>query len=372
MSPPAGTLQRMERLAPLSEVLARLDALARPVAPRRTRIDQAPPGAVLAADVRAPESRPAKAVAIVDGWAARAESVADAGPYSPVPLAAPVWVEVGDRLPEGVDAILPPDAVSAHGTSYEAVGAVAPGEGVLAAGGNAEAGAVLLRRGSRLRASDVAALTALGVTGVEVRAPSIRIVPVHAQLGHGIVAALLARAVGAGGGAAESAEAEPLEQALLSGSCDAVFVVGGTGQGKRDASVTTLARLGRVVVHGFGISPGESGAIGEAGGRPVLLFPGRLDAALAVWLMIGAPLLDRLTDATASKAETSVRLIRKIASTVGIAELVLLRRTEGGVEPLGSRVLSLSALAAADGWIVVPPESEGFAAGTTVSMRALP
>ncbi len=198
MNPPAETAQRIARLAPLKEILAQVEALARPVAPRDVALDEAL-GLVLATDVTALESRPAQPVALVDGWAVRAELVQDAGAYSPIALSPPpIRVEVGDRLPSDADAVLPPDAVTARGNSFEAIASVAPGAGVLAAGGNVERGALLRRAGERLRASDIAVLAALGVAIVHARRPHIRIAATNPKLGHGIAGALLKHAIEAG------------------------------------------------------------------------------------------------------------------------------------------------------------------------------
>jgi molybdopterin molybdotransferase len=372
MNPPAETAQRIARLAPLKEVVAQVEALARPVAPRDAALEEAL-GCVLATDVTALESRPAQPVAILDGWAVRAELVQDAGAYSPIALSPPpAWVEVGDRLPPDADALLPPDAVTVRGNNFEAIAGAVPGTGVLAAGGNVERGALLRRAGERLRASDIAVLAALGVAIVHARRPNIRITVMNPRLGHGIAATLLKHAVEAAGGTVAVDDGASLERALLDEGADAVFVIGGTGQGKRDASVTALARVGRVAIHGFGIAPGETGAIGQAGGRPVLLFPGRLDAALAVWLLVGSKLVARLAGSTEQAMTVEARLSRKIASQVGIAEVVPVRRVDDGLEPLASAVLGLVTLARADGWILVPPESEGFPAGAMVEMQALP
>jgi molybdopterin biosynthesis enzyme len=57
---------------------------------------------------------------------------------------------------------------------------------------------------------------------------------------------------------------------------------------------------------------------------------------------------------------------------VGIAEFVTLRLSEEGATPLGSGFASLQQLAQADGWMLVPAESEGYAAGTVVQVRPLP
>jgi molybdopterin biosynthesis enzyme len=43
-----------------------------------------------------------------------------------------------------------------------------------------------------------------------------------------------------------------------------------------------------------------------------------------------------------------------------------------GIEPLASGYFPLQTLARADGWIFIPPESEGFAAGTMVEVKSFP
>ena len=65
-------------------------------------------------------------------------------------------------------------------------------------------------------------------------------------------------------------------------------------------------------------------------------------------------------------------LARKVTSGIGLAEVIPVRRSGNGVEPLATKYLPLSALARADGWILVPAESEGYPAGTSVAVRAWP
>jgi molybdopterin biosynthesis enzyme len=45
---------------------------------------------------------------------------------------------------------------------------------------------------------------------------------------------------------------------------------------------------------------------------------------------------------------------------------------DGNAEPLGSGYLSFSALARADGWILVPADSEGYPKGARVAVRPWP
>ena len=103
-----------------------------------------------------------------------------------------------------------------------------------------------------------------------------------------------------------------------------------------------------------------------------MLLPGRLDAALAGWLVLGRRLMARLSGGTEDEPAIPVELARKVASTVGFAEVVPVRRRADAVEPLASGYLPLSAIARADGWILIPPESEGHPAGATVALRPWP
>jgi molybdopterin molybdotransferase len=372
--------QLPSRLAPLREVLARIDALAPPVEPREIDL-MAAAGRVLAADVAVAAPLPVTAVALRDGWAVRSDRVTDAGPYAPQPLApAPVFVETGAPLPADADAVLPPDAVTLRGGLAEATATVVPGEGVLAAGADAAPGRPLRRAGASIRAIDLAVLRAAGVPRVAVREPRLRVVTAnpHMDAVDDTVAPLIARAIAAAGGIADIVRVAPdgapaLARALQdSRPADALVVIGGTGAGRRDASVRTLARLGTVDIHGVGLVPGESAALGAIGARPVLIVPGRLDAALAAWLVLGRHLLMRLTGRSDPAPGVPVRLARKIVSTVGLAEVVLVRRGDGGAEPIASGSFPLQALAQADGWVLVAPEREGFPPGATVDMHALP
>jgi molybdopterin molybdotransferase len=55
-----------------------------------------------------------------------------------------------------------------------------------------------------------------------------------------------------------------------------------------------------------------------------------------------------------------------------MTEVIPVSCRDGMAEPLGSGYLSLTALARSDGWILVPAESEGFAAGSEVAVSQWP
>jgi molybdopterin molybdotransferase len=366
--------QRIVQLTPLDQALAALEAVM-PVAAREIATGAAL-GRTLATDAVA-SARPAKALALRDGWAVRSEFTLDASSYSPALLPAmPARVDVGQALPLDADAVAPLEALLARQGQAEVLAPVPAGHGVLPAGGDVSDRKVLRHAGERLHATDIAVLMAAGIGRVSVREPRIRIV--RAGRAEAVIEAavgLVARAVEASGGTSEIKAAdtpENLEETLRDTVPDAFIAIGGTGVGRHDESVTILRRIGRVAFHGVGLAPGETLAFGWIDTRPVLLLPGRLDAALAGWLLFGWRLLARLCACADQDDETLMReLSRKVASTIGMAEIVPVRRLGETLEPLASGYLPLSSLVS-DGWILIPPESEGHPAGTRVAIRSWP
>lgn len=362
--------QRISRLTPLKAVRELVDVQVEAVKPKRWAINPTY-GHTLAEDVVAFEW-PEHAIALRDGFAVEAAVIADASSYAPVPLPSPVCrIDVGQALPSGADAVLPLDAVVLRGAHAEAVAPVTAGEGVLPAGGDTAPHSLMRRAGERMRSVDVAAMRAAGIKDALVREPRVAVVvggepgtrPLHAVIG------LLVGAVFDAGAKVAGSPDITLGAAVADGNNDAIIAVGGTGNGQSDTAVQTLARLGRVEMHGIAISPGETAAFGFVETRPVLLVPGRLDAALAVWLLIGRHLVARLAGGRVEDSSAMLPLKRKVASTIGLTELIPVSCAAGMAEPLASGYLSFASLVHSDGWIVVAADSEGFVEGTPVAVR---
>jgi molybdopterin molybdotransferase len=365
--------QRIARLTPLGDVLARLEAQVKPVPPRASDLSGAL-GWTLAEDVVANAPVPAAARALCDGWAVRSDHTADAGAYGPAPLPSAVRIDVGQPLTGDADAVTPLDTVTMRNGVAQALAPVGPGDGVLSAGADVARGATLLEAGRRLARLQIEVLAAAGITSVRIRTPRLRLVRVG-QRGDAFIDAAfacVADAIGSMGGVAVIAESDGLAIALADAAVDAVVVVGGTGSGRNDATVRTLASVGEVHVHGIALLPGETAALGAVGSRPVLVLPGRLDAALAAWHLLGHVMLARLAGRREPAALRSARLTHKVSSTVGLSELVPVRCDGPLASPIASGYLPLSVLAQANGWILIAPESEGYPAHTEVMVRPWP
>src|SRR5215471_12334222 len=310
--------QRITRLTPLGDVIGRITEVVHPVIPLEMQSATAV-GATLAQDAAVANLHPAEPLALTDGWTVHAESTADAGTYAPVVLPVLYEVGVGEALRGNGDAVAPLDVVALRGSKGQLHEPVTSGEGVLQPGTDARTGEVLRQAGDRLRPIDVAAMRALGITDVSVRKPRVRVA--HIGRGRKVIAdattAWLEHAIATDGGdAVTTGPGADVELLLLGDGVDAVVMIGGTGTGADDHSVHALAQAGVVEAHGIAVSPGETAAFGIVNFRPVLLLPGRLDATIAVWLLIGQTMLARLRGGTDSSPSFSSTLMAKVASTV--------------------------------------------------------
>lgn len=366
------TTQRIARLTPLKDVLALIDAQVKAVTPQRWNVATTL-GYVLAEDVVTSE-RPERPIALLDGFAVEADTIADASSYTPVPLPSPIQrIDLGELMPKGTDAVLPFDAVVFRGDRAESVVPVAAGEGVLPAGGDAPPSALMRRAGERMRSIDIVAMQAAGIKGALIRQPRIAVVlGVEPTLPLGGVGGLLVRSVFEAGASVSNKLQMTFGVAVADAENDAILAFGGTGSGRNDNAVQALARLGRVETHGIAISPGHTAAFGFAGKRPVLLVSGRLDAALAAWHLIGRSIVAKLSDGRIEDQTIALPLKRKVASAIGMTELVPVRCKDGMAEPLASGYLPFMSLTQSNGWIAVPAESEGFPAGTQVAVHPWP
>jgi molybdopterin molybdotransferase len=358
-------------LTPLDAALtALLDGLG-PVLPVALPLDQALRG--IAAEMPALGAHPPHDIAATDGYALRARDLVGASSYSPVPLgAAPVWVEAGEAIPGGCDCVLDADSVDVSGPVLQVVAEAIPGQGVRRAGGDMAAGTNVAEAGRRIVARDLLIARAAGIERLKVRRPRVRIVNIP---GGKVTADWIAESARTAGAevvslTAAARDAASVAAVLDAGVCDLLLVVGGSGVGRTDATVTALAGRGEVFAHGIALQPGRTSAVGRIATTPVVVLPGAPDQAFAAWWMLAMPALDRLSGRRPRKT-LNLPLARKIASGVGIAEIVLLQRRQGAWVTLAAGELSLDAIARAEAWIVVPGGSEGFAAGTGVDAYML-
>jgi molybdopterin biosynthesis enzyme len=360
-------------LIPLDDALAALLDGLKPVAPIDLPIAEVL-GSV-SAEVLLSGPVPASDLAVSDGWAFCARDLVGASSYSPLPLAGPAaWVEAGDCMPKGSDCVVDSDLVELSGSMFQVLGEALPGQSVRRAGADIGEGGLTIAAGRRLRALDVMLARAAGLKKLAIRRPRLRLINIPATEGHAITAEFIAesaRAVGADViySRAGGREASSIAQAFDRERCDLMITVGGTGIGRTDATVEAVTMRGTLIAHGIAVQPGRTTAIGMVDNIPVIALPGAPDQALAAWWTLALPVLDRLSGRL--QRTKTLPLARKISSSVGIADIVLLRKIDGAWMPLAIGDFSLDHIVRADAWLAVPGDSEGFAAGTPVDAYRL-
>ncbi|MHC2664280.1 molybdopterin-binding protein [Bradyrhizobium diazoefficiens] len=353
-------------LTPLDTALAALLRDVEPITPVALPLTEAI--GCIAADAPLLAAYPPHDIAGMDGWALRANDLVGASAYSPSPLAtAPAWVDAGDAMPAGCDCVLDADAVEMSGPLAQVLAEGVPGQGVRRAGSDI---AVRTLAGTEGYPVGPAALMLAGVAAVDrlsVRRPRLRIVNVPDTTTTAHMIAGIARVAGLDVRAFEAAarDGASIADALDASSCDLLLIVGGSGVGRRDAAVAALARRGDVIAHGIALQPGRTAAVGRLEKVPVVALPGSPDHALAAWLALVLPLVDRLS-ARQLRRHVTRPLSRKIASSVGIAEIALLAEDHHAWMPLAVGEWPFQAIARADAWLIIPASHEGFAAGACV------
>jgi molybdopterin biosynthesis enzyme len=279
-------------------------------------------------------------------------------------------------MPKGCDCVVDPDLVEQTRGLFQVSAEAIPGQGIRRIGGDIAEGSSLIAAGRRIRALDLLIARAAGRETIAVRRPRLRLINVPATAGTAVTTQLIVESAGAAGAEiicvqAGGRDANSVAAALDTQPCDLFVTIGGTGVGRSDAMVEALASRGKLLAHGIALRPGRTAAIGRIAGRSAISLPGAPDQALAAWWTLALPVVDRLSGREKRRTQR-LPLARKIASSVGIAEIVLLKSADGAWMPLATGELSLETIARADAWLAVPGGSEGYAAGTPVDAYMLP
>lgn len=352
-------LSGFDSRASLDQALAWIDAHTAPLSPEDADVADAI-GRVITSPFASPVDWPAVDCAADDGYAVAARDTEGASDYNPLPIPDRL-VAAGQPMPAGTDAIVPFAMVQRHGTALEVLTPVAPGSAVDRRGGIMRAGAVVAA--GRLRPQDVALLSALGVGTIPaMRRPTVTLVVAGPKSGPDLLSSMLRSLIASDGGVATPGS--------LASAADLILLVGRTGTGPDDDAAQTLAATGGVLdLHGVAIRPGGSAGLGMLNGVPVLLVPGAPHACFAIYHLLVSPALRRLAGLPSMTGTQGV-LDRKVVSGVGFADMVQIRRSDATVTPVGPPGAgSLAHAAQADGFMVVPGNSEGYPAGASVTVH---
>ncbi len=372
---------------------------------------------VLAEDLFSPVDLPHFHRAGMDGYAVRARDTFGAGPSQPAYLSLAGTVEMGKEVARSLGkgeamristgGMLPPEsdavvmieyAEEVSGPMVEIHRAVSPWQNVIQIGDDIKKGDLVFRRGRRLRAQDLGALTGVGISSVSVyKKPHVALIstgdeivepdvePLPGQVRNINQHSLAALIEECGGELKDFGVIRDDRQALTSALekgldwADVVLLSGGSSVGAKDIALDVVLAFpdSSVVFHGISVSPGKPTLFAHAKGKPILGLPGYPVSALVIFELFGAPMIRALggeakADAAELRKTTRALLKTNIASQPGREDYVRVSLERIGEQifatPLPNKSGAIFTLVKADGMVRIDLNQEGVEEGEEVEV----
>ena len=400
-------MRPFEGTMPLTEARAIIDRAIVPIERTETIRVLDANGRVLARDVAADADVPPFSRAAMDGYAVRAADTAGASRQSPVVLRCIeqtftgqvpsqsigpgqcIEVATGAPVPPGADAVvivedteapnaqLPtPNNDGPHTGGHDGVrvfASVQPGQNIGRQGADISRGQTVLTAGTFLNASRAGALSALGLTTVDVYAkPRVAILstgdeivdpgtPLAPGQIYDINKVTLSAVVSDHGGvpvpyrtAVDTLDdlSRSVEACL---SEDLLVFSGGSSVGRRDLIIDVIAAKGDVLFHGIAVKPGKPTAFGRIGSKLVFGMPGYPTSCLSNAYILLAPALRRIARLPLQPLRSvTLPLGSRITSVVDRHQFYSVRIEDGLAVPAFKASGDITSMSQADGYIEVP------------------
>jgi len=364
-------------------------------------------GRVAAADIVSTVDVPPFNRAGMDGYAVVAEDTFGAGRYEPrvlrrvqtiytgetptMPIARGECAEIatGAPMPDGADAVVMVEETERAGDDIRIFTPVYPKQHVGRRAADFAAGDVVIAHGTLLTPARVGALAAAGTSDVEVFArPRVAILSTGNEVaepgqplapGHiyDINRYTLETITREHGGEPDARPAAPdtledLTAALTNAAAEADIIVfsGGSSVGERDLILDVIRARGEIVFHGIAVKPGKPTVFGRVDGKPVLGMPGYPTSCLSNAYMLLVPMLRHMAHLPAWHPRiVSVPITRRVVSTTGRHQFYTVRVRNGQAEPAFKASGDITSMAAADGYIEIPAQTDVVEAGELVDVK---
>ncbi len=357
-------------------------------------------GRITAEPVLAKFSSPYFHSAAMDGYAVKSQKTFLATERQPVRLQIGVeaqWIETGDPLPDGFDAVIPVEDVTLRDGFIEIYSSVPPYNDVRPIGEDIVATELIIPENHVVRAADIGAILASGIIEIKIRKkPIIGIIPTGSELiqpetlkekmpqppelieyNSAVLESLIKDAL------AEPKvysivpdEENEIKNAILKAikECDVVLLNAGSGYGKEDFTYKVINELGKVIINGVAIKPGKPFIAGFIENKAVLGIPGYPVSTFLCFELFVKPLIEFYLGISIKKEEKLKAILsRQISSSMGVDEFVRVKvgKVEDNyiVTPMGRGAGLLMSVVRADGYIVIPKGSEGFSQGSEVTVN---
>lgn len=371
-------------------------------------------GRILAERLDAEHDVPGFDRANVDGYAVRARDTFGADeadpvtlpvvgevhtgetPATPVEPGTAVAISTGAVVPPGADAVVKVEQTTSRDGDVEVRTALAPGEGVMAAGADIAAGARALGPGERITPREIGLLSALGVDEVPVRGrPTVGILSTGDELVrpedrpdhrrgeiHDVNSYTIAASVEESGGDPHlyphaGDDYDEMERLLrrAAGECDLVLSSGSTSASAADVVYRVVDERGELLLHGVAVKPGKPMLVGVIDDAAYVGLPGFPVSALTIFRTFVAPALrdaaGRPDPPTGAVRATMAQRERYAEGRLRLLPVGLVEDGAGGTlaYPVDRGSGATTSLVEADGIVEVPPGTDYLAEGETVDVR---
>ena len=309
-----------------------------------------------------------------------------------------VKISTGGMLPSGANGVVMIEYThTVDSDTIEIIRPISPYENVIRPGEDIKKGKRIIKKGDILRPQDVAVLSGVGISKIEVyRRPKISIISTGDELispkqqivpgkirdinGYTLQGLCIQeRAIPNYLGICKD-NPEELKNMIERGleSSDSVWISGGSSIGVRDITLKVIRSFKdtEILTHGISISPGKPTILAKIGGIPVFGLPGHPASSMMVAEIFLRPLLRKLRGVKdirdTKKQRIRAQLSRNIESSSGRDDFIRVHlRREGDrwiAEPIFGKSAFISTLIYADGYVCIPKNREGAYEGEEVEV----
>jgi molybdopterin molybdotransferase len=391
-------------LIPFEEALRIIDGHISPIGRTETiAIDEAL-GRVAAADVTAGFDTPSYNRALLDGYAVKAADTAGATPAFPRTLrlvdclfagsvaegalAAGECIQIatGAMMPEGADAVIMVEETRRDSQEVTIFKSLDPQSCIGFRGEDTRKGEKVIAEGQQLNPGRIGILASQGLVEVLVyRKPVVAVMPtgkevieVGSSLKTGqlydINSHTIAAVVRENGGIPRTLRVtgdsvEAIESSLKSAlAADMVVTSGGSSMGEKDLIINVLEAWGKVYFHGIKVKPGKPMAFALVQDKPVIGLPGNPTSCLLdAYLLLGPAIRKMGRLPGKGSVEVRVVLAERVAAGTDRVRFQAVKVAGGKAFPVVKESGAITAVAYADGYIVVP-QGEVIEQGTIVAV----
>ena len=340
--------------------------------------------------------------AAMDGIAVKSAETAGASEERPLTLEPGTdynIIDTGDPIKAPFDAVvMAEDVTEEAGSDRVMITRSVPGwQHVRPIGEDIAAGEMLLPSHHKIRPVDIGVLLAGGILEVKsFNKPQVSVIPTGTEIikphenpeegdiidsNSGMFAAMVTDA----GGIPHRCgivpdDYEKIKETVLREikNSDMVIINAGSSAGTEDYTVHVLREIGEVIIHGVAMKPGKPVILAIVQGKPVIGLPGYPVSAYLAFENFVTPVLKKLAGTDHSGGSTprkSVKAVlsKRIVSSLKHREYVRVKVGKVGDKlvcaPLARGAGAAMSLVRADGFCVIPQESEGVEAGETVDVE---